>query len=185
MKHQPLFRVLTGIVEVICRRHLDELRIFSETINGVETLVVLPHAADYPRLVGRHGGQVNAVTYLVNKAAQRLGERIGFSLSESFVGDREPVEPFAFNPDFAVKAFQQHLEDLAAAVTGREFDYRIEEVGEVIVVTVPCERNLDTETFLSALEAVFKPYCYGSGRKLQFKPQFLNHETDSELLRLG
>jgi len=100
MKHQPLFRVLTGIVEVICRRHLDELRIFSETINGAETLVVLPHAADYPRLVGRHGGQVNAVTYLVNKAAQRLCERIGFSLRESFVGDREPVEPFAFNPDF-------------------------------------------------------------------------------------
>jgi predicted RNA-binding protein YlqC (UPF0109 family) len=183
MKHEPLFQVLTEIVEVICRRHLEDLRIFTENVNGVQTLVVMPHAADYPRLVGKHGGQVNAILYLVQRAAQRLNERIGFALRESFIGDREPVEAFAYNPDFNVATFHLRLERLAEIVSGHPWKFRVTPVGDILVVTTPCERNGQTETFLSALEAVMKPACYGSGRKLQIKPEFINHETNPELLR--
>lgn len=179
MKHQPLFAVLTEIIEVICHRHLDDLRIFTENMNGVQTLVVMPHAADYPRLVGKHGGQVNAVLYLVQRAAQRLGERIGFSLRESFIGDREPVEPFSFNPDFKMEDFERRLTSLAERVSGHPWDFEIATDRETLVVTTPCERSSSNETFLSAIEAVFKPYCYGSGRKLQIKPQFINHELEA------
>jgi len=182
MKHQPLFQVLTEIIEVICRRHLDDLRIFSETTHGVETLVVMPHAADYPRLVGKHGGQVNAIKYLVEKASVTLATPLMFSLRESFIGDREPVEPFAYNPDFEVLTFQQRLARLATLVSGQPWEFTVLPEGDVLYVRVPCERNGSTETFLSALEAVFKPYCYGSGRKLQLKPQFINHDAPDPVL---
>jgi len=178
MKHEPLFQVLTEIVEVICRRHLEDLRIFSEKVGGVETLVVMPHAADYPRLVGKHGGQVNAVNYLVQKAAATLREPIGFSLRESFIGDREPVEAFAFNQDFDVALFHNRLERLAELASGQPWKFRVTPVGDILVVSTPTERNGQTETFLAALEAVFKPYAYGSGRKLQLKPQYLNHDRE-------
>lgn len=180
MKHEPLFQVLTEIVEVICRRHLDDLRVFSENIGGAETLVVMPHVADYPRLVGRHGGCVHAIEYLVNKTAGRIGERIGFSLRESFVGDREPVEAFVYNPDFDVKSLHRRLIALAGCVSGVRWKFKISSDHEYILVTVPVERSRDTETFLSALEAVFKPACYGDGRKLQIKPKFINHTYEHE-----
>lgn len=179
MKHEPLFRILTEIVEVICRRHLDDLRIFTEDQDGVRALVVMPHSADYPRLVGRHGGQVHAAEYLVQRAGVRLGERIKYSLKESFIGEREPIERFAYNPDFSVMDFERRLHALAFCVTGKAWDFTVTPSGESLIVFTPCERNGSTETFLSAIEAVLRPYCYGDGRKLHIKPQFINQKYET------
>ncbi len=176
MNHEPLFEVLTEIIEGICHRHLDDLRIDIDDLRGVHTMTVIPHAADYPRLVGKHGGQINAMLYLVNKASVRTGRRIALALKEGFVGDREPLEAFCYNPAFDVIAFMDRLARLSNAVSGDSRIFTLTQSGDTMVVTTPCDRSNGDETFLSAIEAVLKPYCFGSGRKLQLKPHFINHQ---------
>lgn len=174
MKHEPLFASLTEIVEGICRDHLDETRIFSDTIKGVETLVILPHMADYPKLIGKSGAQVHAFNYLVQRAARRLGLRLGISIQESFIGEREPSEAFCYNPNFDFPAFEKVLARLAAAVTGGELQFTLTDADAMVIARYPCVRGSDNETLGGALCSVLRPYVFRLGRSLYLKPQFQN-----------
>ena len=173
MKHQPLFELLSNLIESCCA-HPQQLRIFTETVNGTAVLTVLPHTADYPKLVGRHGRQVNAFKYLVQQAAGTLGASLDFVLKESFLGEREPSDPFIFNPDFDVAEFERLLQSLADLCAGEPVPVAIKEHHEILHVTATVPRGHRHETLLQALDAVCYAYCYKNGRKLQLKPHYLN-----------
>lgn len=185
MKYEPFFRVLTEIIEGICRDHLNETRIFTEQRKGVPTLVVFPHAADYPKLIGRNGAQVNAFNFLVQRVSLRLDLRLALSIRESFIGEREPIDPFCYNPEFDLPAFEKLLTRLAAEVSEAPLAFTVTTADQMVIARYPCERGDPNAALGSALAAVLRPYCRDLGRSIYIKPQFLNqtHETDPELLR--
>jgi predicted RNA-binding protein YlqC (UPF0109 family) len=174
MKHQPLFEVISEIVERICE-YGDDLRIFTDETPAGFILTVLPNMADYPKLVGKHGRQVNAFAFLVRLAGARLGCKVGFSLKESFVGRREPTLAFAYNPDFDRIRFQRLLQSLAEMVLTGPLSVSLSEDHEVLKVTIGVARGDEAETIVNALDSVFYAYCYRNGRRLQLKPEYLNH----------
>lgn len=185
MKHEPLFAVLTEIIEAVCRDHLEDTRIYPERVDGVETLTVIPHMADYPKLIGKSGAQVKALNYLVQHAARRLGVRLRVNIEESFIGSREPIEPFAYDPKFDVEAFKDVLTRLTNVVAGNTIKFDVIERDAMIVCRYLCERSSENEAVGSAISSVLRPYCFRLGRSLYIKPQFINHETNPELLRHG
>lgn len=180
MKHEPLFQVLTEIIEGICQDHLDETRIYTDNLKGVETLIVMPHMADYPKLIGKEGLQVNAFNYLVQRAARRLGIRLGISIKESFIGEREPIEAFAYNPNFDVADFEEKLSRLMSSVTGENIPLTVTSQEAMVIVKYPCERGSENESLGSAMTKVLRPYVFRMGRSLYIKPQFINYDNTNQ-----
>lgn len=169
MKHQTYFDALTRIIEGACA-YPDELRVYPEA-NGDHTtsLVVLPHMADYPKIVGKGGRTVNALKLLTSQASVRLGERIAFKLEESFVGKGEPRVGFGYNKDFDIDAFRKLLEVVAGSVFEPTPVFQITASGEDLFVDLMIERTNENETLVNALHAAFYPYGFAKGRIIKIR----------------
>lgn len=176
MKHEinstvtqaEFFAALSDIAEGYCS-HPKDLRIFEE--QGV--LVVMPHTADYPKLIGKQGRQVNAFKWLVARAGSRNNWKIGFAVRETFNGEREPVEDFTFNPAFDVRKFVKLLSVLTATTLSNSLAM-LGPLQDMLSVKIRTPRGKDNETTVIAIEAVMRPYCHRNGRKLQLRPEYTN-----------
>lgn len=162
MNYEKYFDALTELVTGMCA-HPESLRVFTEEQSGVHTLVVMPHTADHAKLVGRRGETINALQFLTRMAGVRCQARIAFTLSESFLGEKEMPEPFSFNPDFDRQKFERMLSVILSAVCDPP-PFSVEYVGQGLLVDLQLPRRNDTASLTSALNSVFMPYCYAQGR---------------------
>lgn len=167
MKHE-FFSLLSDIVEGICE-HKGELRIDQEEEKHCLTLNVRPHMADYPKLVGKKGRQVNAFTHLTERYCILKQDPVTFKLTESFEGRREPATGFCYNRDFDVEKLRAMLAKMIHYVTNRSPAIEMTEDGDVLIAQVQMERTAENETTIGAVDAVFYPYCHALGRKLKMR----------------
>ena len=178
MNYENFFDALTELVTGMCG-HPESLRVFTEDHDGVQTLVVMPHTADHARLVGRRGETVNAFQFLTGRAGVRFNQRIAFNLGESYIGEPEPREPFAFNPDFDRTKFERLLGIVLESVADPAPDYHVAYTGQGVLVEINLPRQNDHACLVSAVNSVFMPYCYHQGRasriRLGDRTNYENH----------
>lgn len=179
MKHQPLFDLVSQIIEDICE-YKGDLRIFSPHENGAHVLLVIPHTADYPKLIGKGGRQVNAMKFLFRQASLKLGCALDYQIKDSFTGTREAVIPFAYNPDFDAGKLERMMEQLAALVMHTEPPVGTVLEGDRVIARIKVDRTANNEAIVAALDAVFYAWCYPRGRKLKLIADYITHETNKD-----
>lgn len=176
MKHQPLFDIVTQIVEDICE-YKEDLKVFIEPQGKVTALLVIPHNADKPKLIGKSGRQVNAMKYLVSLAGQKLGVALDYQIKEGFIGEREPVIPFAYAPDFDLETLRSLMQKFCTFVLDAETTIKCEHSGDRVVARIALPRTARNESIVAALDAVFYAWSFPRGRKLKLQAEFINHEN--------
>lgn len=164
MKHQAFFHSIAKVVEGICA-YPDQLRCFTEQLNGADVLVFMPHMADYPKLIGSRGRQVKAFESLFQLASLQNQMPLAVAFRESFEGHREPPDPWVFNPKFDLPGFQALVTEICSFAFGTT-EIEIKEDAHRIVLWLGGPRS---EEFTPILNAVLYPYVYTKGRKLKLR----------------
>ena len=164
MKHEAFFAAIAKVVEGVCA-YPDQLRCFTERLNGADVLVFMPHMADYPKLIGRKGRQVKAFESLFQMAAVRNNAPIAVAFRESFEGHREPPDPWVFKPQFDHKGFRAIVDAICSFAFG-ETQVEITEDAERIVLFIGGDQ---ADECAPVVNAILYPYVYAKGRKLKLR----------------
>lgn len=165
-KHEPLIEAFKSVIVGICS-HKASLRFETEKTENSIILVVCPHMADFPKLAGKLGKQINALKFLFKTAAANIGfnSDSDVRLEESFIGSR--LEQFTVPPPpFDAKELEKIVKEIAEATMGCPVEVKSRTLaGRYKVYVKPRVFGPNSSTIVAAMDAVFYPYAMAHGKR--------------------
>lgn len=174
-------KAIAPIVFGMCA-HPNECVISEDPNDGLLTITVSPHMADYRVICGKAGKTINGLKYIVEKCGQNIGEYATLDLVESFRGDKEDDRPFVFNPDFDEKLMERNINRLVALAFKEPPITEVMRLDDKLKYFIRVKTN-DDVTMLNALDAVIWPYGYNSGQIIEVRN--INKKDESRNDRAG
>lgn len=169
MKHEKIFSLLSEIITGICS-HKQALKIFTESHSPTaHKLTVMPHMADYRKLVGKGGRTIKAFQSIVKSIGNAQGMSLNLDLQESFTGTPELHEQIRFNDEFDQVALKRLVSETAAWLFAVPIEVEVVEGTQCLEVFMSAPVTIEAQNLVSALNAVFYPYARANGRVVEVK----------------
>lgn len=168
-KHEAILGLLSDVITGICI-YPKTLKIFAEPESPTShKLIVMPHMADYRKLVGKGGRTINAFKHIAKTAGENAGLSLVVDLQESMVGNPEPPQPFRYNEEFDVTKATKLITELAQWTFGGPVDVQITQPHLSMDVRINSNTNMEHDGICASLNAIFYPYGMANGRKIEIK----------------
>ena len=172
MKHSlgPLIKALTPLIRGICFYQSD-VTVKELEEKGCMVLVVTPHMADVPKLVGRSGRQSKALNFLCEQYGRQHGFAGGSRIEESYVGVRAVSSTPPEDPAFDQTGVLAIVNELMSLLLSRRAEVTTEPKDDRLCVYVHLTpfHTLVDGNIVNAVEDLMYPYGKANGRKIKVK----------------